>query len=333
MNSASTSNEELATLVIERSNALAIMDAYGKQPEPSEDVLAHATYILSEWLNNSAPLGERRYREPARALLKFATLIATRLRDGAGVIVKPLRWGQTSYGRPEVCTVVGAYRINAAMNGGWSVSAGRRMLSDGDGRQNFPTVDAAKAAAQRDYERRIRSALVPAPAEAVVTDAMRAAALTLLKAEDARQDKLHDLLEHIREQIRLDVAPEHRPERLMQNIQNAVYAMRGRTRLMDDAALTAALSVQQPAETRQTFVIPDGYDAVRLRDDKWPVYLFSYRFEGAEYGFEIPARNEAEAKRRLSAMGLARYDGKLVAKIPMPGAVGRVLGRIFGSRP
>ncbi len=67
-------------------------------------------------------------------------------------------------------------------------------------------------------------------------------ALQLLGAEDARQDKIQDLLETVREQIRLEVAPEHRPEGLMTNIQSAVYAMRGRTRLMNDAAITSALS-------------------------------------------------------------------------------------------
>lgn len=67
-------------------------------------------------------------------------------------------------------------------------------------------------------------------------------ARALIAAEDARQDKLHELLETIREQIRLEVAPEHRPDALFNNIQNAVYAMRGRTRLTDDAAVMAALT-------------------------------------------------------------------------------------------
>ncbi|HEV2155434.1 hypothetical protein [Bradyrhizobium sp.] len=65
-----------------------------------------------------------------------------------------------------------------------------------------------------------------------------AAALRLLMAEDERQSKLHELLETIREQIRTGIEPEHRPEGLFKNIQDAVYAMRGRTRLMDDAAIT-----------------------------------------------------------------------------------------------
>ena len=63
-----------------------------------------------------------------------------------------------------------------------------------------------------------------------------------LEAEDARQAKLHELLETIREQIRLEVLPEHRPEGLFQNIQNAVYAMRGRTPLMNDVVITSRLA-------------------------------------------------------------------------------------------
>jgi hypothetical protein len=74
-----------------------------------------------------------------------------------------------------------------------------------------------------------------------------ARALCLLKAEDDRNDKIHELLETIREQIRVDLAPEHRPEGLMTNIQNAVYAMRGRIRLMDDIAITAPLAALVPA--------------------------------------------------------------------------------------
>ena len=79
------------------------------------------------------------------------------------------------------------------------------------------------------------------------SSAERAQALLLLMAEDERQAKLHDLLETIREQIRTEVEPEHRPATLFQNIQNAVYAMRGRTRLMDDAAITHPLNEPQSA--------------------------------------------------------------------------------------
>lgn len=71
---------------------------------------------------------------------------------------------------------------------------------------------------------------------------MAGEALRLLAAEDERQSKLHEILETIREQIRLSVAAEHRPDGLFKNIQDAVYAMRGRTPLMNDVAITAALS-------------------------------------------------------------------------------------------
>jgi hypothetical protein len=83
------------------------------------------------------------------------------------------------------------------------------------------------------------------------SSAERAEALRLLAAEDDRQTKLHELLETIREQIRLEVAPEHRPEGLFKNIQDAVYAMRGRTRLMDDAAITHVLNEPQAPATRE----------------------------------------------------------------------------------
>lgn len=98
-----------------------------------------------------------------------------------------------------------------------------------------------------------------------VKDAERA--LGLLAAEDTRNDKLHDLLETIREQIRLEVAPEHRPAGLMQNIQNAVYAMRGRTRLMDDAQITGPLSTIEPVESPDRLPVgkPEGWRAAIQR--------------------------------------------------------------------
>lgn len=78
--------------------------------------------------------------------------------------------------------------------------------------------------------------------------------LDLLAAEDARQSKVHELLETIREQIRLEVAPEHRPEGLFNNIQNAVYAMRGRTLLMNDAAITGP--IRQAASVERADLCP-----------------------------------------------------------------------------
>ena len=75
------------------------------------------------------------------------------------VEVKPLKWGKTSYGTPEVFSVVGVYRINSAHNGGWIALRNKEVLPGPDGRNNYATVDLAEAAAQSDYERRIISAL------------------------------------------------------------------------------------------------------------------------------------------------------------------------------
>lgn len=76
------------------------------------------------------------------------------------VKVKPLEWGNTSYATPEAFSIVGAYRIVAGWSGGWSASIGKSVLACPDGRTNHATVDDAKAAAQADFERRVRSAIV-----------------------------------------------------------------------------------------------------------------------------------------------------------------------------
>lgn len=89
-----------------------------------------------------------------------AALYASPAPAGEPVGIKALEWGKTSYGTPEVNTIVGVYRLNGAWSGGWSVNIKSEVLRDSDGRTNFATVDAAKAAAQADYEARIRSALV-----------------------------------------------------------------------------------------------------------------------------------------------------------------------------
>ena len=123
------------------------------------------------------------------------------------------------------------------------------------------------------------------------TDAQRQEALRLLKAEDDRQSKLHDLLETIREQIRIGVEPEHRPEGLFNNIQNAVYAMRGRTLLMNDAAITCVLYTdssstrsevaveQQPPEWLWWGEV-DGKDIVTF--GRWPKRGAMWRYKLAE---------------------------------------------------
>lgn len=53
--------------------------------------------------------------------------------------------------------------------------------------------------------------------------------------------------------------------------------------------------------------------------DRLKTYLFSYQHNGASWGFEIHASSPEDAKARLSKMAKARYDGVLVASIPVPG--------------
>lgn len=55
---------------------------------------------------------------------------------------------------------------------------------------------------------------------------------------------------------------------------------------------------------------------------EYETHLFSYRFEGADWGFEIVARDADEAKARLKALAWAKYDGVLVARISAGPGVG-----------
>lgn len=45
-------------------------------------------------------------------------------------------------------------------------------------------------------------------------------------------------------------------------------------------------------------------------------YLFEYPFGGKQWGFEIRAVSEDEARERLKAMAWATYKGELHARIP-----------------
>jgi hypothetical protein len=47
---------------------------------------------------------------------------------------------------------------------------------------------------------------------------------------------------------------------------------------------------------------------------KW--YLFSYRHDGATWGFEVWASSPEDARAKVSKMAYATYDGVLVAKVP-----------------
>jgi len=45
-------------------------------------------------------------------------------------------------------------------------------------------------------------------------------------------------------------------------------------------------------------------------------FLFTYRFAEAEWGITIFAADPAEAREKIKAVGLARYNGELMARIP-----------------
>jgi hypothetical protein len=53
-------------------------------------------------------------------------------------------------------------------------------------------------------------------------------------------------------------------------------------------------------------------------------FLFSYHFAGKTWGTSVFADSEAEAKEKIKAVGMARYDGELMMRIPaaLPGAGG-----------
>jgi hypothetical protein len=48
----------------------------------------------------------------------------------------------------------------------------------------------------------------------------------------------------------------------------------------------------------------------------YKTHLFTYRHDGAEWTLEIKARDIRDAKERLKALPLARYDGELITKVP-----------------
>ncbi len=45
-------------------------------------------------------------------------------------------------------------------------------------------------------------------------------------------------------------------------------------------------------------------------------FLFEYRFDGAVYGLPVVAKDIETARRKVSAMALAIYQGEIYATIP-----------------
>lgn len=54
-------------------------------------------------------------------------------------------------------------------------------------------------------------------------------------------------------------------------------------------------------------------------------YLFSYRYSGKDWSFEIKAKSAEDAKARLAIISKAKYDGLLVLSIPIPDVLGQGL--------
>lgn len=50
-------------------------------------------------------------------------------------------------------------------------------------------------------------------------------------------------------------------------------------------------------------------------EETYKDFLFDYPFEGHRYVFEITAKNADEAKRRVSDLAWAQYQGEIKAKI------------------
>ncbi|RJQ47519.1 MAG: hypothetical protein C4528_04825 [Gammaproteobacteria bacterium] len=48
----------------------------------------------------------------------------------------------------------------------------------------------------------------------------------------------------------------------------------------------------------------------------YKTYLFSYHHDGAQWNFEIPAKDAEDAKTRLAKLVYAKLDGELIAKLP-----------------
>lgn len=53
-------------------------EGMSSMPDPTEEEIDRAAHILSEWLDDAAPMHERRYRDPAKSVLKYAAFVLAR---------------------------------------------------------------------------------------------------------------------------------------------------------------------------------------------------------------------------------------------------------------
>lgn len=66
-----------------------------------------------------------------------------------------------------------------------------------------------------------------------------------------------------------------------------------------------------------------------LSSKSFKVYLFSYQHNGARWDIQIPAVSPEDAKVRLSKIAVAKFDGELVASVPVPRTLFDWFRRIF----
>jgi len=123
------------------------------------------------WLAPTMNAGASEWGEIERTELLFAypEIEAALSVRAEPVVVKPLVWEQFTdrFGDLSTLTVVGSYTIRPVASTSTSRSKFRLWMPGVlyDDALYFDTIEEAKAAAQADYEQRIRSALVASPAE------------------------------------------------------------------------------------------------------------------------------------------------------------------------
>ena len=120
------------------------------------------------WLADNAWFEEKTLRIAARWIEHLAKAAALSRTPGDAVAVKPLVWStpSPSANYPEWRAHNLDIKFEAVIDTSRALCFGKFPLAINGhtGSEKFDTIDAAKAAAQANYEARIRSALHPAPA-------------------------------------------------------------------------------------------------------------------------------------------------------------------------
>jgi hypothetical protein len=65
-------------------------------------------------------------------------------------------------------------------------------------------------------------------------------------------------------------------------------------------------------------------------DGQCKTFLIRYRYDGAEWGFQLPARDFDDAKARLARLSFASIDGELMTTLPA--AIGPLAALLTGVR-